>query len=183
MPPRRKSLPPTQSAPTTPATDLTPPKRFQSFSELSAFIFNIANLLRGPYAPSEYRHVFIPMTVLRRLDCVLAPHKPRILSVYAGHQKDVRGQRNAEAEAEQRTLDDLDELSFFNTSPMNLAATRAGNVQDNLKAYLRGFSSNVRKLFEQFNLSAHIDRIASADPSLGLLDQVVATFVGVDLSP
>ena len=185
MPPRRKS--PSLPSPETDTREAPPeivaPKRFQSFSELSAFIFSIANLLRGAYQPSEYRHVFIPMTVLRRLDCVLAPHRARMREVHEAHARDVKGQRNAEAEAEQRTLDELDDLSFFNVSKLDLAATRTGNVQDNLKTYLKGFSGNVRRLFEQFNLAGHIDRIAAADKSLDLLDRVVAAFVSVDLSP
>lgn len=182
MPPRPRKAPP--SEPLLPvSSELAAPRRFQSFSELSAFIFRVADLLRGPYQPSEYRHVFIPMTVLRRLDCVLAPSKAKVVALYESHRAELKGTRNVEQEAEQRTLDDLDDLSFYNVSALDLVSTRAGDVRDNLKTYLRGFSQNVRKLFDQFNLSAHIDRVAAADPSLGLLDRLVATFVSVDLSP
>ena len=182
MPPRPRSASPTSTdAPA--ASEVVAPKRFQSFSELSAFIFRVADLLRGPYQPSEYRHVFIPMTVLRRLDCVLAPRKAEILALYAEQRAALKGARNIDAQAERATLDELDGLSFLNVSQLDLASTRSGNVRDNLKTYLRGFSENVRKLFEQFNLGAHIDRIAAADPDLELLDRVVGTFVSVDLSP
>ncbi len=48
-------------------------------TELSNFIYLIANLLRGPYRPPQYRRVMLPMTVLRRLDCVLEPSKDKVL--------------------------------------------------------------------------------------------------------
>lgn len=51
-------------------------------AELSNFIFSIANLLRGPYRPPQYRRVMLPMTVLRRLDCVLEPTKEKVLEAY-----------------------------------------------------------------------------------------------------
>ncbi|MDO9021670.1 MAG: class I SAM-dependent DNA methyltransferase [Deltaproteobacteria bacterium] len=186
MPPRRKSIdpiPPASLEVTAPREVVAAPRRFQSFSELSAFIFRVADLLRGPYQPSEYRHVFIPMTVLRRLDCVLAPRRAEVQALYKQHYADVRRQQNAEAKAEEATLDELTGLSFINVSGLDLASTRTGNLLDNLKAYLRGFSSNVRRLFDQFKLVTHLERIAAADPSGDLLDRVVATFVGVDLSP
>lgn len=180
MPPR-----PRLTAPADAPAAVVPeaPRRFQSFSELSAFIFRVADLLRGPYQPSEYRHVFIPMTVLRRLDCVLAPHKERVRAVHAGHLAALKKERNADQQAESATLDECTELPFFNVDPLDLAACRRGNVKDNLLTYLLGFSTNVRRLFDQFNLKAHIERIAAADATLALLDRVVATFVAVDLSP
>jgi len=141
----------------------------------------VADLLRGPYQPSEYRHVFIPMTVLRRLDCVLAPHKDRVRVVHDEHLAAHKGKGNADLQAERDTLDDCSDLPFFNVSTLDLAACRRGNVKDNLLKYLRAFYSNVRGLFDQFNLKAHIERIAAADASLALLDRVVATFVAVDL--
>jgi type I restriction enzyme M protein len=185
MPPRRKTPDATPSATEDAAATnvLAPPRRFKSFNDLSSFIFSIANLLRGPYQPSEYRHVFIPMTVLRRLDCVLAPRKAEILALYKQHRAELEEHKNIEAEAEQRTLDDLDGLSFFNVSELDLATSSAGKLRDNLKAYIKGFSSNVKTLFEHFKLTAHIDRIADADPTGNLLHRVFAAFLSVDLSP
>ncbi|TAK32769.1 MAG: SAM-dependent DNA methyltransferase [Myxococcaceae bacterium] len=186
MPPRRKSPDPNPTLPldvASPREAAAAPRRFQSFSELSAFIFRVADLLRGPYQPSEYRHVFIPMTVLRRLDCVLAPTRAEVYALYQSHYLPLRRRQNAEAEAEQATLDELNDLTFFNKTNLDLAGARTGNLLDNLKAYLRGFTSNVRRLFEQFKLVTHLERIAAADPTHALLDRVVATFVGVDLSP
>ena len=47
------------------------------------FVWTIANLLRGPYRPSQYRRVMIPLTVLRRLDCVLEDSKKAVMKRYA----------------------------------------------------------------------------------------------------
>lgn len=49
-------------------------------TNLSAFIWSVADLLRGDYKPHEYGKVILPFTVLRRLDCVLAPTKAKVLA-------------------------------------------------------------------------------------------------------
>ena len=54
----------------------------QSFQSLSNFIWSVADLLRGPYRPPQYERVMLPMTVLRRFDCVLAPTKAKVLAEY-----------------------------------------------------------------------------------------------------
>lgn len=51
----------------------------ETHRQLAIFIWNICNLLRGPYKRSEYRKVILPLTVLRRFDCLLAPTKARVL--------------------------------------------------------------------------------------------------------
>ena len=50
-----------------------------NFGEYVGFIWNVADLLRGPYRPNQYGRVILPMTVLRRLDCVLEPTKEKVL--------------------------------------------------------------------------------------------------------
>ncbi|MGB8885950.1 MAG: type I restriction-modification system subunit M N-terminal domain-containing protein [Candidatus Korobacteraceae bacterium] len=50
-----------------------------NFSEKVAFIWSVADLLRGPYKPAQYGRVILPLTVLRRLDCVLEPTKQKVL--------------------------------------------------------------------------------------------------------
>ncbi len=54
-----------------------------NFSEKVAFIWSVADLLRGPYKPHQYGRVILPLTVLRRLDCVLEPTKPKMLEKHA----------------------------------------------------------------------------------------------------
>lgn len=53
-----------------------------NWGEKVSFIWSVADLLRGPYRPNQYKDVVLPMTVLRRLDCVLAPTKQEVLDVY-----------------------------------------------------------------------------------------------------
>jgi type I restriction enzyme M protein len=55
----------------------------ETHSQIAGFIWNICNLLRGPYRRNEYRKVILPLTVLRRFDCILAPTKPAVLKKYA----------------------------------------------------------------------------------------------------
>ena len=54
--------------------------------EIANFIWSICNLLRGPYKRNEYRKVILPLTVLRRFDCILAPTKAAVLKEHAAHQ-------------------------------------------------------------------------------------------------
>lgn len=49
-----------------------------NFGEKVSFIWSVADLLRGPYRPNQYKDVMLPMTVLRRLDCVLEPTKDKV---------------------------------------------------------------------------------------------------------
>ena len=59
-------------------------KNLDALKQHGDIIWNIANLLRGPYRPPQYRRVMIPLTVLRRLDCVLEASKVQVI---AYHQK------------------------------------------------------------------------------------------------
>src|SRR5437868_4855654 len=55
----------------------------ETHSQLASFIWGICNLLRGPYKRNEYRKVILPLTVLRRFDCILAPTKSKVLKEHA----------------------------------------------------------------------------------------------------
>lgn len=50
-----------------------------SFDDKASFIWSVADLLRGPYRPNQYKDIMLPMTVFRRLDCVLEPTKDKLL--------------------------------------------------------------------------------------------------------
>jgi type I restriction-modification system DNA methylase subunit len=56
----------------------------ETHSQIASFIWSICNLLRGPYKRNEYRKVILPLTVLRRFDCILAPTKAKVLKEHAG---------------------------------------------------------------------------------------------------
>jgi type I restriction enzyme M protein len=135
---------------------------------LSAFIWSVADLLRGDYKQSEYGRVILPFTVLRRLDCVLAPTKPAVLEAAGKNLPDPILTRAAGN-------------TFFNRSPLDLVKLIGDqdNIATNLLSYIQGFSPEVRDIFEQFEFAAQIDRLAKN----GLLYQVTERFAGIDLHP
>lgn len=135
---------------------------------LSAFIWSVADLLRGDYKQSEYGRVILPFTVLRRLDCVLAPTKQAVLEAAGKNLPDPMLTRAAGN-------------TFFNRSPLDLVKLIGDqdNIATNLLSYIQGFSPEVRDIFEQFEFAAQIDRLAKN----GLLYQVTERFAGIDLHP
>jgi type I restriction enzyme M protein len=135
---------------------------------LSAFIWSVADLLRGDYKQSEYGRVILPFTVLRRLDCVLAPTKQAVLEA-------------AEKGLPDPILIRASGTTFFNRSPLDLVKLIGDqdNIATNLLSYIQGFSPEVRDIFEQFEFAAQIDRLAKN----GLLYQVTERFAGIDLHP
>ena len=140
---------------------------------LSAFIWSIAELLRGDYKPYEYGKVILPFTVLRRLDCVLAPTKKAALEEKARREK-------AGLDPEP-FIKKLCGLTFCNTSPLDLKALMGDphNVAENLRAYLLGFDADVRDIFERFEFPVQIERLRKAN----LLYLVTQRFADVDMHP
>ncbi|QOV94230.1 class I SAM-dependent DNA methyltransferase [Novosphingobium sp. ES2-1] len=135
---------------------------------LSNFIWSVADLLRGDYKQSEYGRVILPFTVLRRLDCVLAPTREAVL-------------KEAEAGRPDPFLLRAAGHSFFNRTNIDLAKLVGDqdNISTNLLSYIQGFSPAVRDIFDQFEFAAQIDRLAKN----GLLYQVTERFAGIDLHP
>jgi type I restriction enzyme M protein len=144
-----------------------------STPNLSAFIWAVADLLRGDYKQSEYGKVILPFTVLRRLDCVLEATKPAVLAEKALREK-------AGLNPEPFLLKKARQL-FFNTSPLDLKKLVGDqhNIGENLRAYLQGFSAPVRDIFESFEFHTQIDKLGKA----GLLYLVTEKFAGIDLHP
>ncbi|GAB1383333.1 hypothetical protein MASR1M50_16530 [Burkholderiales bacterium] len=104
-----------------------------SNTSLSSFIWSVADLLRGDYKQSDYGKVILPFTVLRRLDCVLAPTKDQVLAELAAKQK--LGVNPAPF------LQRITGLAFHNQSPLDLKKLLGdpGNVAQNLFSYIQGF--------------------------------------------
>ncbi len=144
-----------------------------SNTSLSSFIWSVADLLRGDYKQSDYGKVILPFTVLRRLDCVLAPTKDQVLAELAAKQK--LGVNPAPF------LQRITGLAFHNQSPLDLKKLLGdpGNVAQNLFAYIQGFSPEVRDIFEHFEFQPQIERLSRA----GLLYQVTEKFCQIDLHP
>src|SRR5205814_4647218 len=88
----------------------------QQYSQLSNFIWAVADLLRGPYRPPQYERVMLPMTVLRRFDCVLEPTKAAVVRQYHalkdGKVRNIDPLLNKTASGDQ-------ELSFHNHSELD----------------------------------------------------------------
>jgi type I restriction enzyme M protein len=140
---------------------------------LGAFIWSVADLLRGDYKQADYGKVILPFTVLRRLDCVLAPTKEAVLVELAA--------RIAQGLNPEPFLLKKAGQTFYNTSPLDMRKLMGDqdHIRQNLFAYIQAFSPEVRDIFEHFEFSAQIDRLAKA----GLLYQVTEKFARIDLHP
>ena len=146
----------------------------QTHSELANFIWSICNLLRGPYKRNEYRKVILPLTVLRRFDCALAATKKKVLAAdtgYGGSSETVR----------RSLLETASGRPFYNTSKLDFQRLLddPNLIAQNLGAYIRDFSPNVREIMDRFAFDAQIARMDEKN----LLFQVVQRFAGLDLSP
>lgn len=139
-----------------------------------AFIWSVADLLRGDYKQSEYGKVILPLTVLRRLDCVLAATKAKVLD--RAERLKASGIDNIEP-----VLCDITGHSFYNTSPLDLRKVLDDPTQvvGNLQGYIAGFSPTARDILEKFGLDAQIIRLARAN----LLYLVLSKFVEINLHP
>ena len=140
---------------------------------LSAFIWSVADLLRGDYKQSEYGKVILPFTVLRRLDCVLDGTKAAVLS-----EKAVREKAGLNPEP---FLLKKSGQHFYNTHELDLKKLVGDqdNIAENLRNYIHGFSAPVRDIFERFEFHTQIDRLDKA----GLLYMVTEKFTTIDLHP
>lgn len=145
-----------------------------NFKERANFIWGIADLLRGDYKQSEYGRVILPLTVLRRLDCVLEPSKAVVLESLSK----VKG---LSPDAVEEVLKRKAKLSFYNKSKYDFQKLMAdpADIASNLRNYINGFSKNARNILEHFNFDDHIERLDKAN----LLFMVVKRFAEVDLHP
>ena len=113
-------------------------------NQLSDFIFDIANMLRGPYRPPQYRKVMLPMTVLRRLDLVTAPDKADVLAARAKLEA-----MGVEGEGIDEALQAKIKKPLYNSSPYTFETLIGDpdNIAANLVAFINGFSPKARMIF------------------------------------
>jgi type I restriction enzyme M protein len=139
-------------------------------------IWQIADLLRGPYRPPQYERVMLPMTVLRRFDCVLVPTKARVL---AEHERRKGGRLNDDAL--DRILNNAAGQRFHNHSPLDFEKLKGDpdHIAEHLVSYIKGFSANVRTIFDFFEFETELDKMHEAN----ILYLVVSKFCDVDLHP
>ena len=152
----------------------------QSHKELTDKIWEIANRLRGPYRPPQYRLVMLPMVVLRRLDCVLEPTKEAVLMQYAKLEVQEMPEKAME-KLLGKAADPNRHHPFYNTSPYTFAKLLddAENIAPNLVAYINGFSPIARSIFEKFKFSDQIEKLDSSNRLL----TIVKAMADVDLHP
>ena len=143
----------------------------------SNLIWEIANLLRGPYRPPQYERVMLPMTVLRRFDCVLAPTKAKVL---AEHRRRKGGKMRGKAL--DTVLNNIAGQRFHNRSPLDFEKLQGDpdHIAQHLTSYINGFSADVRHIFTDFfEFGTEIEKMQEAN----ILYLVVSKFREVDLHP
>ena len=156
--------------------------QFDAFKEHGDVIWNIAKLLRGPYRPPQYRRVMIPLTVLRRLDCVLEGTKDKVLAEY----KKLKAEGKYDAETIEKiinqkfTTKDF-KMTFHNTSEFTFQKLLGDpdKLAPNLVKFIAGFSTRARKVIEKFNFTEEIEKLEEANRLFEVVKQVAA----VDLHP
>lgn len=138
------------------------------------FIWSIANKLRGTYQSDKYKDVIIPMTIIRRFECALAPTKDKVVAQFKANP-------SFPAKAMYR----VSGFQFYNTSEYTLEelCNDSDHLAANFKSYIQGFSSNVQEILlsaeKGLDFSKQIDKM---DKNNRLLS-VVKAFSELDLNP
>lgn len=143
-------------------------------SEIVSFLWGVADLIRDTFKRGKYQDVILPLTVLRRLDCVLADTKEKVL----GKQAELRGKKLENLDPQLRKIAGF---AFYNTSRYDFdkLLADAPHLAANLRNYIAGFSPNMREVLEKFDFDNTISKLDEA----GLLFQVLERFKNVDLHP
>ncbi len=152
-------------------------RTFSSFSEIANFLWSVADLLRGSYKQADYGKVILPMTVLRRLDCVLEPTKPKVLAKAEAMKGGKIKEQNLGP-----VLNRITGVPFHNVSKLDFEKLKGdpNHIGPNLLAYIKGFSADARDIFlERFGFATHIEKLARDN----LLYLVFQRFAEVDLHP
>jgi type I restriction enzyme M protein len=142
-------------------------------SEIVSFIWGVADLIRDTFKRGKYQDVILPLTVLRRIDCVLAPTKDKVLQTNAKFKGKL-----ANPDPQLRKASGF---AFYNTSRYDFEKLLgdAPNLAANLRNYISGFSPNMREVLEKFDFDNTIGKLNEA----GLLFKVLERFKDVDLHP
>lgn len=152
----------------------------QAHDQLKSHIWEIANRLRGPYRPPQYRLVMLPIVVLRRLDCALEPSKDAVLKQY----EKLTAQNMPESAMERllgRAADPDRKHPLYNTSPYTFERLLGDpeNIAPNLVSYINGFSATARTIFEKFKFTDQIEKLDASNR----LFTIVKAMADVDLHP
>ncbi|MGW6898070.1 type I restriction-modification system subunit M [Streptomyces sp. NPDC054919] len=142
-------------------------------TELANHAWSVADLLRGDYKQSDYGKVILPLTVLRRLECVLEPTREKVVETvakFAGQEIDT-----------DHFLRRASGHSFYNKSDLTLRKIAADpqNAAKNLQIYVGAFSDNAREVLDKYEFNQQVRKLDSAN----LLYQVIGKFTDLDLHP
>ncbi len=139
-------------------------------SKETGMIWDIANTLRGLYTADKYKDVIIPMTIIRRLECALAPTKDAVVKKY-----------NEDKNFPEESLYRISGYQFYNTSKFTLVGLKddANLVAKNFEAYIKGFSNNVQEIIKSLDFETQIKKMDEGDRLL----PVVLKFAELDLDP
>ncbi|MFY1668830.1 type I restriction-modification system subunit M [Plantactinospora sp. WMMB334] len=143
-------------------------------TELANHAWSVADLLRGDYKQSDYGKVILPFTVLRRLECVLAPTRDKVRETYQRFE----GRDDVDVA---RFLRRAAGHSFYNISGYTLKSVAADPAQTmkHLLAYVGAFSENAQEVLHRYEFPQQIRRLDGAN----LLYRVVGRFADLDLDP
>jgi type I restriction enzyme M protein len=143
------------------------------FGDKVGFIWSVADLLRGDYKPYEYGRVILPLVLLRRLDCVLAPTKEAVLAEYE--------KLHGKVQNVDPVLNRVARQRFHNKSKLVFPRLLAdpNHIAGNLRSYINAFSPQTRDTFEKFGFDEQITRLDEA----GLLYLLISRFCEIDLHP
>ncbi|MDI1232482.1 MAG: class I SAM-dependent DNA methyltransferase [Methylobacter sp.] len=147
----------------------------QNTNNLAAYIWSLADLLRGDFKQSQYGRIILPFTLLRRLEGVLEDSKDAVLA----QVEKVQAMNLPEEAQEKLLLRATGGLSFFNISKMDLSKLGEAGIAANLEAYIQGFSKDAREIFEHFKFNEFIGQLNDAN----LLYKIVQKVRQTDLSP
>ncbi len=142
-------------------------------SYFANLIWQIADLLRGPYRPPQYERVMLPMTALRRFDCVLAFTRAKVLAAYRRRKDRYHGA------ALDTMLNQAAGQRFHNHSELDFERLQGepDNIAQHVVNYVQGFSAEVRRISEYFEFDAEIEKMREAN----ILYMVVSQYRSVDL--
>ena len=145
-----------------------------NFTEKSNFIWGVADLLRGPYRPNQYKDVMLPLVVLRRLDCVLDSTKQEVLDEYGKIKNSGSGIIDAK-------LRRITGVSFYNISQFDFQKLKGDpdEIAGNLIHYIKGFSKKGGSIIDSFKFETQIEKLDKANR----LFLVVSKFADIDLHP
>lgn len=144
----------------------------ENHSQTAAFLWSIADLLRGDFKQSQYGRIILPFTLLRRMECVLEPTKEAVI-------RESYAQEGRPDLVRERLLLRASGQQFFNASRLTLGTLSDTQTAADLMSYVQSFSKDAREIFEHFHFEDFVQQLSAAN----LLYQVVQRFAVAPLEP